>query len=309
MTSLLDRELVFVTGKGGVGKTTVSLALALTAAARGRRVVLVEVGGQDRVPRALRRAAPQGEEVRLLDGVWWQGVDPTRALEEWAGRVIGSRRLLQPALRSRAFGGFVDAAPGAKELVTIAKAWELGRAPAERWVKGSAHYDLVVVDAPASGHGVGMLQTPRTFADIARVGPIAGQARRVQRLLEDPVRSAVVAVCQPAEMPVAETLELGPRVHRAVGRGVDLVVCNALLSRRFSGEEIGVLAGADGAVPGVVLEALAERAERAAMQEEQLGRLREGVGAPVATLPFVAGPALSLDEVRGLATELEAALG
>jgi anion-transporting ArsA/GET3 family ATPase len=307
MTLPLDRELVYVTGKGGVGKTTVALAVALAAADEGQRVVLVEVGGQDRVPRALNRRASAGEEVRLLDGIWWQGVDPARALEEWAGRVIRSRRLLAPALRSRAFGGFVDAAPGAKELVTITKAWELGRSAADRWVKGSAHYDLVVVDAPASGHGVGMLATPRTFADIARVGPIAGQARSVQALLEDPARSSVVAVCLPAEMPVAETLELGPRVRQATGRGLDLIVCNAVLERRFSGEEIGRLAGADGAVPAVVLEALAERAERAGTHAEQLERLREGAGVPVTTLPFVAAPALSVDDVRGLATQLTAA--
>jgi anion-transporting ArsA/GET3 family ATPase len=306
--TLTDHELVFVTGKGGVGKTTVALALALRAAGQGRRVALVEVGGQDRIPRALGRREPAGREIGVLDGVWWQGVDPACALEEWASRVIGSRRLLGPALRSKAFSSFVDAAPGARELVTITKAWELGRPAGERWVKGSRGYDVVIVDAPASGHGIGMLRTPRTFADIARVGPIAGQARKVDELLRDPARAALVAVCLPAEMPVAETIELaGPegRVARALGRDLDLVVCNAVLPRRFTRDELERVAGADGAVAPEVLEALAERTERAAMHQAQLRRLRGALDAPVKALPFIAAPALSLDDVRDLAAQLD----
>ena len=99
------------------------------------------------------------------------------ALEEWTGRQLGSRRLVGLLTRSNAFAAFVNAAPGARELVAITKAWELGRR--ERWVKGCDGYDLVVLDAPSSGHGVGMLRTPHTFAEIARVGPIATQARKV----------------------------------------------------------------------------------------------------------------------------------
>lgn len=305
MTSFpLDRELVFITGKGGVGKTTVALAAAIAAAEQGRRVILVEVGGQDRVPRAVGIPGPQGEELPVLDGICWQSVNATRALEEWAGRVIGSRRLLGPALRSKAFGGFIDAAPGAKELVTITKAWELGRPRDQRWRRERDGFDLVIVDAPASGHGVGMLGTPRTFADIARVGPIAGQARKVQALLEDPARSAIVAVVLPSEMPVTETLELGPRVEAVVGRGLDAIVCNAVLPRSFRGREVEQVAAAAGAVEPVVLEALAARVQRAATQQSQLRRLRRHTDVPVHTLPFVAAPALSVDDIHALSRGL-----
>jgi hypothetical protein len=240
----------------------------------------------------------------VLEGITWQSVDPTRALEDWAGRVIGSRRVLAPALRSRAFGSFVDAAPGAKELITMAKAWELGRPRGERWTRERDGHDLVVVDAPASGHGVGMLGVSRTFAEIARVGPIAGQARRAQALVEDPGRSAIVAVSLPSEMPVTETLELGPRIEAVTGRGLDAVVCNAVLPRAFTGEEVGRLAAADGALPAVVLERLAGRVERAGEQQGQLQRLRRHAGVPVTALPFVAKPALSVEDVRGLSRDL-----
>jgi anion-transporting ArsA/GET3 family ATPase len=303
MTSMLHRELVFVTGKGGVGKTTVALALAIAAARDGRRAIVCETSGQDRAAGLFGRSgAPAGEEVALADRLWATSIDPLRALEEWAGRQIGSQRLVGVLSRSNAFAAFVAAAPGARELLTITKAWELGRH--DRWNRRARGYDLVVVDGPASGHGLGMLRTPRTFAEIARVGPIASQARRVTELLEDEARSAVIAVAHAAEMPVSETLDLEQRLHGDFGRQLDAIVVNGLLPKRFSAAEIEELASADGAVPGAVTAAVRSQHGQAAVQQGQLRRLRRHAAAEVVTLPFVPHPALLLDDVRELATAL-----
>ena len=298
-----DVELAFVTGKGGVGKSTVALAAALAAARDGRRVVLCEVAGQARAPQlyGADRRRP-GREVQLEDRLWATTIDPVLALEEWAGRQIGSRRLVGLLTHSNAFAAFVNAAPGARELVAITKAWELGRR--ERWVKGMGGYDLVVLDGPASGHGVGMLRTPHTFAEIARVGPIATQARKVAALLEDPSRSAVVAVALPAELSVSETLDLEQRVAGAVGRPLDAVVVNGVLPRRFSAADIERLLSRDGEVPGPVVAAARRQHGQASTQQGQLRRLRRHTSAHVTTLPYVAAPHLGLDEVRVLADEL-----
>jgi anion-transporting ArsA/GET3 family ATPase len=303
ITFLPDLQLVFITGKGGVGRTTVALAVALAAARDGRRVVLCELAGQSRATRLYGLDAVRpGREARLEDGLWTTTIDPVVALEEWAARQIGSRRLVGPLTRSGSLAAFVNAAPGARELLAMVKAWELGRA--ERWVKGLGGYDLVVVDGPASGHGVGMLRAPRTFADIARAGPIATQARAVAALLEDPARSAILAVAQPAELAVSETLDLEARIVAALGRPLRAGVVNGLLPRRFSGRDVARLATLDGAVSPAVPAAARRQHGQATMQQGQLRRLRRHLAAPVATLPHVPTPRLGLDDVRGLADEL-----
>jgi anion-transporting ArsA/GET3 family ATPase len=303
MTFLDHRELCFVTGKGGVGKTTVALAVAMAAAHGGRRVVLCELAGQARAAGLYGHdVAPPGEERLLEDGLWATTVDPVLALEEWATRQIGSRRLVGLLTHSNAFAAFLNAAPGARELVAITKAWELGRD--ERWVKGRGGYDLVVVDGPASGHGVGMLSAPRTFAEIARVGPIASQARKVVELLEDPGRSAVVAVALPAELSVSETLELEDRVAGALARPLDAVVVNGVLPRRFSARDIARVTARDGAVAPPIVAAVRRQHGQGSAQQSQLARLRRHAAAPVTTLPLVAGARLGLEDVRELAARL-----
>jgi anion-transporting ArsA/GET3 family ATPase len=303
MSFLRDRELAFVTGKGGVGRTTVALAAALAAARDGRRVVLCEVSGQARAARLYGLDPVRaGREVWLEDGLWATTIDPVLALEEWAARQIGSRRLVGLLTRSRTLAAFVDAAPGARELLAITKAWELGRD--ERWTRGLGGYDLVVVDGPASGHGVGMLRAPRTFAEIARVGPIGAQARQVAALLEDAGRSALIAVAQPAELPVSETLELEGRVLAALGRPLDALIVNGLLPGRLSAADLDRLAASDGAVPGAVLIAARRRHGQATAQQGQLRRLRRHAGAPITTLPFLLRPQLDVDDVRELAERL-----
>jgi anion-transporting ArsA/GET3 family ATPase len=302
-TFLRDRELAFVTGKGGVGRTTVALALALAAARAGRRTVLCELSGQARAPRLYGLDTVRaGREVPLEERLWATTIDPVLALEEWSTRQIGSRRLVGLLTRSRTLAAFVDAAPGARELLAITKAWELGRG--QRWNRGLGGYDLVVVDGPASGHGVGMLRAPRTFADIARVGPIAAQARQVAALLEDAGRSALIAVAQPAELPVSETLELEGRLLAALGRPLDALIVNGLLPGRLSAADIDRLAAADGAVPGAVVIAARRRHGQATAQQGQLRRLRRHAGAPITTLPFLSRPQLDLDDVRELAGRL-----
>ncbi len=184
-----------------------------------------------------------------------------------------------------------------RELVTIGKVWELAQPGRRR--AGFEPYDLVVLDAPATGHGVALLDAPRTFADIARVGPIARQGRTIHQMLSDPARTGVVAVATPEEMPVNEALAVRDHVGAALGLQLDLAVVNGLLPDRLTAADARTLALRDDAPSRLA----GHQHARARAQRAQLQRLRRalGEGTPVVTLPFVVSGSLGAPELRRLA--------
>jgi anion-transporting ArsA/GET3 family ATPase len=315
MASPLQRELLVVTGKGGVGKTTVASAIGLLASDRGLRTIVVEVGEQARLPALFGSPMPEaGVEVELQPGLWSLTIDPDRALLEWL-QALGGRVSGRVLASSNTFQYFAAAAPGAKELISMVKIWELTRG--NRWrgrERGSRRgYDLVVLDAPATGHALGMLGSPSTFGRIARVGPIASQAERLRGLLEDPARSSYFAVAQATEMAISETLELQESLRDRLGRELDAVVVNGVLPQRFSNGELRALAplrdrpGGPGTTASTVRRSalLAARAvsERARFQRNQLARLRRRSFAVIA-VPFQFTAELDLAGVQRIAAHL-----
>jgi anion-transporting ArsA/GET3 family ATPase len=315
MASPLQRELLVVTGKGGVGKTTVASAIGLLASDRGLRTIVVEVGQQARLPALFDTPMPEpGVEVELQPGLWSLTIDPDRALMEWL-QALGGRVSGRVLASSNTFQYFAAAAPGAKELISMVKIWELTRG--NRWrgrERGRRRdYDLVVLDAPATGHALAMLGSPSTFGRIARVGPIASQTERLQGLLEDPARSSYFAVAQATEMAISETLELQERLRERLGRELDAVVVNGVLPQRFSNGELRALAplrdgprGRGTAASTVRRSALlAARAvsERARFQRNQLARLRRRSFAVIA-VPFQFTAELDLASVQRIAAHL-----
>ena len=296
---------MIVTGKGGVGKSTVALALALAAARRGKRTILCEVSAQEHLSRVFHRAEVGFHEVEMAENLWAISIDPDESLREYVLLQLKVKAMRDLLFKSRIFTYLAAATPGLKELVTIGKIWEL--ALEDRKVKQGRNYDLVIVDAPATGHGVGFLQTPRTFANLARVGPIRQQAEILDKFIRNRKRTGMAVVALPEEMPVNETAKLERDLASEVGVQVSRIFCNGLYPERFGEEEAGALielaAEHEGAVRVACRAALSE-SRRARAEREQLARLEELTEAPVTTLPFLFEPELGVEEIGVLADEV-----
>lgn len=287
-SSLLQRRLIFVTGKGGVGKSTVAMAVAGVAARRGMRTIVADMNG-----------AGEEHEQQLAPNLFTLSIEPQRAMEEYlsvkvggtAGQILG---------QSRMFSAFAMATPGMRELLSLGKVWEL--AQTQRRTPGAEPYDLTVVDAPASGHGAALLRTPRTFAEIAKVGPIASQASTIAQSLADRDFTAIVAVAIPEELAVAETLELDEALQRE-RLHLDLLVLNQRHPDRFDERELELLRGWDPiAAPAARLALAADL--RARSEAKQAARLEEQFGERLRSLPFLFEPEIGTAELERLGEAL-----
>jgi anion-transporting ArsA/GET3 family ATPase len=244
-------------------------------------------------------------EVEVAENLWAISIDPDHSLREYLLLQLKVRAMRDMLVRSRIFNYLAAATPGLKELVTIGKIWEL--AQPDRRVKKAHDYDLVIVDAPATGHGIGFLQTPRTFAGIARVGPIHNQAEELDRFITDHDSTGVAIVSLPEEMPVNESASLEESLTDEIGMAVDRVYMNGLYPERFSksdGTELEkALEEADGPARAAVRAALSEF-RRSRSQREQLQRLKKSVSSPVKTLPFIFKPSLDVPSLERLSGAL-----
>lgn len=291
-------------GKGGVGKTTVAYAMARAAAARGKRVIVCEIATQERGSGIFDRPPVGFSETRLSKRLWSISIDPERTIREYLELQLPVRAMSEVLVRSRIFNYLAAATPGLKEMVTIGKVWEL--ALDRRKVRDAPRtYDLVVVDAPATGHGVALLQTPANFREIAGGGPLARQAGLIEATLLDRGSTGIAIVATGEEMAVNESIALEEMLRGDFA--IDGVYANALYPERFTPAERGLLERAreesDGAA-GVALAAALAESRRAESQREQIARMRDLAGASVTELPFLFSPRIGIEELDVLAEAL-----
>jgi anion-transporting ArsA/GET3 family ATPase len=284
-------RVLIVAGKGGVGKTTVTAAVARMAARAGLTALIVELEGKSGLGGAFGRTDPLTyEEVQLADGVRARTLTPDDALVEYL-EGHGLRRISKRLMKSGAIDVVATAAPGIKDILVLGKVKQLERAAAA---------DVIVVDAPAAGHAVTFLTSASGLLDAVRVGPIRSQALDVLELLKDPARCQVVLVTLPEETPVNEVVETAFKLEDRVGVALGPVVVNGVYPE---------LDGLD-ADPGDVddadaLQAAARfRLDRMALQAEQIERLASALPLPQLRLPYLFTTEVGPAEVEVLADSL-----
>jgi anion-transporting ArsA/GET3 family ATPase len=277
----LDRRLHFVVGKGGVGKTTVAAALALTLVRRGRRTLAVEMDAGGRLAAVLAGAPEVGKRLQVV------AVDGRAALEEYLGLIIPVKRLLATIFSSRIYQYFVAAAPGLKELMTVGKIWY----EATREEAGRPVWDAVVVDAPATGHSLQYLRMPQAARETFGVGLVQREATRIVELLQDARTTAVHVVTLAEEMPVTETLEARAQLIDVLHLPLGHVIVNRLHRRQFERgviERLRATPASERPLLACVAERAAEETGWSEINATYLTRLRAGIGdAPTIELPFL----------------------
>ena len=293
-------RLVIVAGKGGVGKTTVTAALARAAADNGLSTLIVEVEGKSGLASVFGREPLSYEEIELADGIRGRTLTPDDALLEYL-RDHGMSRISKRLASSGALDVVATAAPGIKDILILGKVKQLERAKTA---------DLIVLDAPAAGHAITFLLAARALLDAVRVGPIQTQAREVLELLTDASRCQVVLVTLPEETPVNELIDTAYHLEDRVGVNLGPVVVNGMYEP-LPGLDVDPLDAA--AAAGTILrpgeaESLAAAADfrrhRMDLQREQIERLGSELPLPQLRLPYVFNADLGPPELTKLAAEL-----
>lgn len=298
---LLDRlaelQLIVVTGKGGVGKTSLAAALGTLLAAAGRAVLLMETDPRESLHRLLDVPPSGGEIVQAGRGLWLQNLQPRRVLDDLVVERLKIGLLARRVLGSPVYQHFAEGAPGLKEAAVLGRALRLVEGHGPRQLR---RVDTVVLDAPATGHGVTLLQAPILVAEVIGSGPVHHMARDISSFLADPGRSGIVVVTLAEEMPVNETLQLVELLDGRLHRRPEAIVVNGLYPEADSGGDTG---------PGEEDRALALWRRRRAINDTELARLRGAWDGPLARVPLLPidpGPALAGALARHLGGTLDA---
>jgi len=317
LSKLTDLRFVVVSGKGGVGRTTVAATLARAAAASGKRVLLAAAAATDRLGRMFGQSQPLGPSITALaPGIEGVNITPASSLHEYGLKVLRSELITRAVFENRAVRGLLGAIPGLDAYALLGKAWWHTTETKE----GRPRYDLVVFDGPATGHAALMLRIPQAILNVMPKGPLAGDARAIIELLRDPARAALVIVTLAEDLPAREASELAAQARGPLAIPLGPLVVNALATDALSTPAVdsvltawsmqqrgGGATTGDARLRATLRMAAGVRAHREAA-ERVLEGLKRDPGLPMITLPRIPtaeiGPAIIAELTPHLAEQI-----
>jgi anion-transporting ArsA/GET3 family ATPase len=326
LDEFLAPRILIVSGKGGVGKTTISAALALVAARAGRKVCVAEVDRKGTLAKLLGGGPVGYEPEELSPGVWGMGIVPEDALAEYLDVQYHMKRISRLFTNTHFVDYITTAAPGLKDILVLGKIWYLEQGPRSGGTKHS--FDTIIVDAPAAGHMLTFLAAPMGLANMVSVGPVRRQSDWLIEMLRDPKRTRVHLVTLAEEMPVSETIETFNALQSRIGIDAGTVFANAVYTELLTEDEekeldamtsqkrideLAIEAKSVGlTLDDEDLEALVGYARflgaRRAIQSTHLAKLRKSIDDPVVEMPFLFSAGLALPDIDTLADSIEASV-
>lgn len=311
--SIFDRRFVIVAGKGGVGKSTISAALALSAARQGKRVLVCELGSKERVAGLLGHPEPIGYDVvEVADGVEVINVTPEPALHEYGVIKLRFERLYRVVFENPIMQSLIRMIPGMKELLLIGKAWYLEQELDER---GDPRWDIIIVDSPATGHGISLLELPHVVTETVKVGPMADEVRTIRDMLTDPKRTVMNVVTLPEEMPTAETLELRARMDDTLRIAPGLLFANGIWPRGMDEDEDEIVSRFREGAPKTAapfdgaFETMRFLSQRREAQQEYLDRLEAEANMELVHVPYLFTPTFGRGAIDRISAVIDATMG
>lgn len=306
---VLARRFLFVTGKGGVGKTTVVAALAERFARAGKRVLVAVTSPKEHLSGLFGRPSLPTQITELSPRLFGVRLDSDVAIKEYGALVLKSERLVSALFDNKLVLGFFHGAPGLKEWAALGKAWYHST---EVLADGSPRFDVVLLDAPATGHGLDMLRVPKTILELSPPGVLRTDAEKAWAQFRDPAQSGVIVVSLPEEMPTNESVELCAALKQELSLPLLAVIVNQVVPAIFDAEGRAALAELPEPVEtdpaSQALAAGVRRAAREQVQAASLARLAT-LGAPLYELPFLPAGANTGAAISALVGALGAQLG
>ncbi len=304
---LYNRRFVLFSGKGGVGKTTLAASFALSCARRGERTLLMELDAKDKSSTLFGATTVDSEIREIDDNLFAVDVTPKEAMKEYALMILKIKLIYRAVFENRIVSSFLRVVPGLNELVMLGKAYYHAT---ETDDDGNQVWDKVVVDAPATGHGIFFLKIPMVITNLISTGLMFDEARRILDLLRDPERTAVALVTLAEDMPINETIMLSKTLREEMELPVALVIANAIYRPLFDDQQVRWIEEArtevddDSDLTGF-LEAARFRNDRVTMQQNYLKTLRDKGDWPILEIPYYFFDRMSFAIIDEVAKDLD----